>query len=192
MVSKVPGLHGVGDRISMAQVVHKTSLHYRAELQALDISLLVLNIATENQRFTLGDTAQYKAEPRVPRSTVETKARSTNMARATIALILFNIFLLIAVTSSAPAEKQPVELQAAPAPEKADLVSATDDLKPAASHWGGHYGGWGGHYGGWGGHYGHYPYYGSYWGWPSYGYGYGYWPYGGYGGYGGFYGSGWW
>lgn len=100
-----------------------------------------------------------------------------------IALFTTAFFLIIALSFAAPAEPKPVEnlnIQT----EKEDLEGGDkEDLKTAASHWGGY----GGHWGGWGGHYGgHYPHY-SYWGWPSYGYGYGYgWPYGHYGGYGGY------
>ncbi|KAL4713620.1 hypothetical protein ACJJTC_017661 [Scirpophaga incertulas] len=110
------------------------------------------------------------------------------MARATILFVLITVAHILAVAYAAPAEKQPVEQKRAAEPQKEDLL--VDDLKPAASHWGGGWGGWGGNYGGWGGHYGgYYPYYGSYWGWPSYGYGYGYgWPYGGYYGHHGY----WW
>lgn len=94
----------------------------------------------------------------------------------------FSLILLFAVVSSAPAEDKDVEVFK----EKEDLEpTEKDDLKTAASHWGGHYG-WGGHVGHWGGGWGgYYPYYGSYWGWPH---GYGYWPYGGYYGHHGY----WW
>ncbi|XP_028165035.1 glycine-rich cell wall structural protein-like [Ostrinia furnacalis] len=109
------------------------------------------------------------------------------MACKNLAFIIVSLVLLVAALA-APAEKQqPAEAE--PAPQKEDLVSASEDLKPAASHWGGGWGGWGGLGGHWGGHYGgYYPYYGSYWGgWPSYGYG-GYGGYGGYWPYGGYYG----
>lgn len=103
-----------------------------------------------------------------------------------IAFFSAAIFLLLALALAAPAEQKPVETFKAE--EKDDLATADkDDLKTAASHWGGHWGGYGGHYGG---HYGYYPSYGyGYgWGWPSYGYGY--WPYGGYYGHHGY--GGWW
>lgn len=107
---------------------------------------------------------------------------------------------ILALSLAAPAEKEAIPITASVATDaKAqEEIDAKDDLKPAASHyWGG---GWGGHLGG---HYGGYPYWGSSWGWPSYGYGgyghgyggyghgygYGYgWPYGYYGHHGGY----WW
>ncbi|XP_004924276.1 uncharacterized protein LOC101739952 [Bombyx mori] len=89
-----------------------------------------------------------------------------------LTLYALALLLLVAAAWSAPTEAQSKSI-------KEDLEPADkDDLKTAASHWGGH---WGGHHGGWGGHWGgyggYYPYYGSYWGWP---YSY-YWPHGGYG-----------
>ncbi|XP_075970121.1 uncharacterized protein LOC142972746 [Anticarsia gemmatalis] len=103
-----------------------------------------------------------------------------------IALFTTALFLLIALSLSAPAEEKPSENLAAP--QNDDLATEDKgDLKTAASHWGGY----GGHWGGYIGSYGHYPGYYGHWGWPSYGYGYGYgWPYGGYGGYG--HGGYWW
>ncbi|XP_013185180.2 keratin-associated protein 19-2 [Amyelois transitella] len=100
-------------------------------------------------------------------------------------ILFITLACLLALALAAPAENPD-------AAEKDLAVGDKEDLKTAASHWGGHYGGWGGWgYGGYGGYGGHYPYYGGWggWGWPSYGYGYGYWPYGGYYGHG--YG-GWW
>ncbi|XP_047020344.1 glycine-rich protein 3-like [Helicoverpa zea] len=106
-----------------------------------------------------------------------------------IALISAAILLLLALTHAAPAEEKPVDILKEEA-GKDDIAPADDkeDLKTAASHWGGHWGGYG-HYGG---HYGGYPHYGYGWGYPSFGYGY--WPYGGYygHGYGGYGGYGWW
>ncbi|CAH1644034.1 unnamed protein product [Spodoptera littoralis] len=105
-----------------------------------------------------------------------------------IALFTAALFLVLALSHAAPAEEKPVETLNVEA-EKDDLETADkDDLKTAASHWGGHWGGYGGHYG----HFGYPSYYGYGWGYPSYGYGY--WPYGGiYGhGYGGYGHYGWW
>lgn len=106
-----------------------------------------------------------------------------------IALFSIALLFLIALSYAAPTEDKPAEgLESHP--ERDDLaVDDKEDLKTAASHWGG-YGHYGGHFGG------HYPHYG-YWGYPSYSYGYGYgWPYGIYGGYGGYGGYGhhgyWW
>ncbi|KAJ8732418.1 hypothetical protein PYW07_015017 [Mythimna separata] len=109
-----------------------------------------------------------------------------------IAFFTAAIFLLFALSHAAPAEEKPVETFKVES-EKDDLATADkDDLKTAATHWGGgHWGGYGGHYGGHGYGWG-YPGYGYGWGYPSYGYGY--WPYGGYygHGYGGYGGYGWW
>ncbi|KAF9787732.1 hypothetical protein SFRURICE_015928 [Spodoptera frugiperda] len=106
-----------------------------------------------------------------------------------IAFFTAALFLILALSQAAPAEEKPAETLNVEA-EKDDLETADkDDLKTAASHWGGHWGGYGGHYGG---HWGYPSYYGYGWGYPSYGYGY--WPYGGiYGhGYGGYGHYGWW